>query len=95
VQLENFTALHNIPLGTLENGFDGFETELVFNQHELVARHWDNLAAWQQNGIFDWAGGDAGPDAGPKFYSLECAIMMESSAGRAAILANAAAMATP
>jgi sn-glycerol 3-phosphate transport system substrate-binding protein len=35
VQLENFLALHNLPLGTLENGFAGFETEMVFNQHEL------------------------------------------------------------
>ena len=89
VQLENFTALHNLPLGTRANGFEGFDTELVFNQHELVARHWDNLAEWQQSGIFSWAGGGPGPDAVPKFYSEECAILMESSAGRANILVNA------
>jgi sn-glycerol 3-phosphate transport system substrate-binding protein len=89
VQLENFTAWHDLPLGTGANGFEGFDTEFVFNQHEAVARHWDNLAAWQQNGIFSWAGGGPGPDAGPKFYSGECAMMMESSAGRAGVLANA------
>lgn len=88
VQLENLTALHNVPLATQENGFAGFDAELVFNQQEVVPRHWDNLAAWQQNGIFSWAGGGAGPDAGPKFYSGECAILMESSAGRANIRAN-------
>lgn len=88
VQLENFSAWHDIPLGTQENGFAGFDAEFVFaNDH--VARHWDNLGAWQQNGIFSWAGGGAGPDAGPKFYSEECAIMMESSAGRAGVMANA------
>jgi sn-glycerol 3-phosphate transport system substrate-binding protein len=89
VQLENFLALHDMPMGTMANGFEGFETELVFNQHEALVRHWDNLAEWQQNGIFSWAGGGPGPDAGPKFYSGECAMMMESSAGRAGVLANA------
>ena len=87
VQLENFTAWHDIPLGTQMNGFGGLDTELVFNS-DLVARHWDNLAAWQESGVFSWAGGGAGPDAGPMFYSGDCAIMMESSAGRAGVLAN-------
>jgi sn-glycerol 3-phosphate transport system substrate-binding protein len=89
VQLENFLALHDLPLGTQENGFAGFDTELVFNQHELLTDHWDKLAEWQGNGVFSWAGGGAGPDAGPKFYSGECAILMESSAGRAGVMANA------
>jgi sn-glycerol 3-phosphate transport system substrate-binding protein len=89
VQLENFLALHNLPLGTRENGFAGFDAELVLNQHQLLVDHWDNLGRWQQEGVFSWAGGDAGPDAGPKFYSGECAILMESSAGRAGVMANA------
>jgi len=88
VMLENFSALHNIPLGTLGNGFGGMETELVFN-NELVARHWDNLRAWQQAGAFRWGGPGSGPDAAPLFYSGECAIYMNSSAGRAGVLANA------
>ncbi len=89
VQLENFTALHNLPLGTQGNGFAGFDAELAFNQHELVARHWDSLSQWQRSGVFSWAGGADGPDAGPKLYSGECAMMMESSAGRAGVMANA------
>jgi sn-glycerol 3-phosphate transport system substrate-binding protein len=89
VQLENFLAYHNLPLGTLQNGFGGFDTELVLNQQEPLVRHWENLARWQGEGIFSWAGGGAGPDAGPKFYSGECAMMMESSAGRAGVLSNA------
>ncbi|CAN5616752.1 sn-glycerol-3-phosphate ABC transporter substrate-binding protein UgpB [soil metagenome] len=89
IQLEKLTALHDLPLGTGAKGVEGFEAELVFNQHELVARHWDNVAEWQQSGVFDWAGGNDGPDAGPKLYSGECAMMMESSAGRANVLANA------
>lgn len=89
VQLENFLAYHNLPLGTQQNGFAGFDTELVLNQQPALIRHWENLARWQSEGLFSWAGGGAGPDAGPKFYSGECAMMMESSAGRAGVLSNA------
>ncbi|MCW1930868.1 sn-glycerol-3-phosphate ABC transporter substrate-binding protein UgpB [Pararhodobacter zhoushanensis] len=89
VQLENFLAYHNLPLGTQQNGFAGFDTELVLNQHPALIRHWENLARWQSEGLFSWAGGGAGPDAGAKFYSGECAMMMESSAGRAGVLSNA------
>jgi sn-glycerol 3-phosphate transport system substrate-binding protein len=87
VQLENFSAWHNLPLGTLANGFGGFETELAFaNDH--VARHWDNLKTWQDAGVFQWGGPGPGDDAPPKFYAGECAIYMNSSAARAGVLAN-------
>ena len=61
VMLENFSAMHNSPLGTLENGFGGMQTELNFN-NELVARHWDNLHDWQEEGVYRWAGPGTGPD---------------------------------
>ena len=89
VQMENFLAYHNLPLGTQQNGFAGFDAELVLNQQAPLIRHWENLARWQAEGLFSWAGGGPGPDAGPKFYSGECAMMMESSAGRAGVLSNA------
>jgi sn-glycerol 3-phosphate transport system substrate-binding protein len=87
VMLENFSAWHNIPLGTLANGFGGFETELVFN-NEHVSRHWDNLKAWQDAGAFRWGGPGPGPDAFPAFYSGECGMVFGSSASRAGVLRN-------
>lgn len=88
VMLENFSAWHDIPLGTLENGFGGFGTEFVFN-NEHVVRHWDNLKAWQDAGAFRWGGPGSGPDAFPAFYAGECAIVFGSSASRAGVLRNA------
>jgi len=88
VMLENFSAWHNIPLGTLANGFEGFDTEFVFN-NELVARHWDNLFEWQEAGAFNWGGPGPGPDAFPAFYAENCAIVFGSSASRADVLRNA------
>ncbi len=87
VQLENFSAWHNLPLGTKENGFAGWDTEFVFN-NATVARHWDNLKKWQDSGIFEWGGPGPGNDAAPKFYAGECAIYMNSSAGLAGVQAN-------
>jgi sn-glycerol 3-phosphate transport system substrate-binding protein len=86
VNVENFSAWHNQPLGTLENGFGGLETELVFNQTALVD-HIAQLGEWQQEGIFGY-GGRRG-DANPKFYTQECGIFLASSAAYAGVVANA------
>lgn len=88
VMLENFSAMHDSPLGTRENGFGGLDTEFVFD-NGLVASHWDNLKAWQDEGIFRWGGPGPGDDAAPMFYSGECAMFFGSSASRAGVLANA------
>lgn len=84
---ENLSALHNVPFGTLENGFGGLSSELAFN-HEISARLWENLANWQESGVFTYGGPAGGSDTGPMFYSGECAMVMNSSASRAGILAN-------
>ena len=75
------------PFGTLENGFGGLGTEFTFNG-EVQARHWGNLKKWADEGLFQYAGPVGGPDSGPKFYAQECAIFMNSSAGRAGVLNN-------
>lgn len=87
-QLENFSAWHNQPIGTLENGFGGLETELTVNGPVQI-RHWENLARWQEEGVFSYGGPGGGNDAPPKFYTQECAIYMNSSASRAGVIANA------
>lgn len=88
VQLENFSAWHNQPIGTLENGFGGLGTELTVNGPVQV-KHWANLKKWQDEGLFQYGGPVGGNDAPPKFYSQECAIYMNSSASRAGVIANA------
>lgn len=87
VQLENFSAWHNQPIGTLENGFGGLGTELTVNG-PLQVRHWENLKRWQDAGLFQYGGPVGGNDAPPKFYAQECAMYMNSSASRAGVLMN-------
>ena len=86
VNIENFSALHNVPIATNANGFGGLDTQLVIN-NPVVARHVAKLAEWQRTKIFDYGG--RASRAEPKFYSGECGIFLGSSASRADALARA------
>ncbi|AEF56079.1 sn-glycerol-3-phosphate ABC transporter substrate-binding protein UgpB [Marinomonas posidonica] len=86
VQLENFSARHNVPFASEANGFGGLDTKLTFNGSLQVA-HIEKMGEWQQNGIFSYGGRRS--DSAPKFYSQECAMFMNSSAGYAGIKKNA------
>ena len=85
VNVENFSAFHNLPLATRANGFGGLDAELVFN-NPLVVRHIAQLAEWQTTKAFDYSG--RGQSAEPRFQKGECGIFIGSSATRADIKAN-------
>ncbi|SLN21457.1 sn-glycerol-3-phosphate ABC transporter substrate-binding protein UgpB [Oceanibacterium hippocampi] len=82
VQLENFSAWHNIPFATQSNGFDGTDTEFTFNSPTHV-KHIQQLADWQKSKIFDYGGRRS--DSAPKFLNGECAMYMNSSAAYAGV----------
>jgi sn-glycerol 3-phosphate transport system substrate-binding protein len=86
VNIENFSAFHNLPIATKSNGFGGLDSELKIN-NQTVVRHIGKLAEWQKTKMFDYGG--RATRAEPKFYSGECGIFLGSSASRADILANA------
>ena len=88
IQTENFSAWHNVPLGTEENGFGGLDAELTMNGPVQV-KHWGNLKKWADEGLYRYAGPVGGDDAQPMFYAETCAMMMNSSASRAGVMANA------
>ena len=85
VQIENFSAWHNLPIGTLSNGFEGLGTELAINSPAHVA-HIQALADWQADGIFQYGGRRS--DSAGLFYSGECAMYMNSSAAYAGVNAS-------
>jgi sn-glycerol 3-phosphate transport system substrate-binding protein len=85
INVENFSAFHNLPLATRTNGFGGLDAELAFN-NSLVIRHIAQLAEWQSTKVFDYSG--RGQSAEPRFQKGECGIFIGSSATRADIKAN-------
>jgi sn-glycerol 3-phosphate transport system substrate-binding protein len=77
VMLENYSSWHNIPVGTKENGFAGFDTEFSFNNEAVVARL-DDIASMGSDNLFVY-GGRRG-DSLPLFTNGECGMWMNSSA---------------
>ena len=77
VMLENYSSWHNIPVGTKENGFAGFDTEFTFNNQAVVARL-DDIASMGADNLFVY-GGRRG-DSLPLFTNGECGMWMNSSA---------------
>ncbi len=85
INIENFSAFHNLPLATKANGFGGLDAVLVFN-NPTVVRHIAQLAEWQAAKIFDYSG--RAQSAEPRFQKGECGIFIGSSGTRADIKAN-------
>jgi sn-glycerol 3-phosphate transport system substrate-binding protein len=86
INIENFSAFHNLPIATKANGLGGLGAELVFD-NPVLTRHIAKLAEWQTTRIFDYGG--RADRAERKFYGSECGLFIGSSATRAEVLANA------
>ena len=86
IQLENLSARHNVAFATEDDGFKSTKAELAFNG-PLQVMHISKMAEWQKEGVFQYGGRTN--DAAAKFYSGECAMYTESSAGYSGIRKNA------
>lgn len=84
--VENFLALHNLPIATKANGFAGIDAALTLNNPALIA-HIAELVEWQKTRVYDYGGRNT--TAEPRFQNGECGIFLGSSATRADIVKNA------
>jgi sn-glycerol 3-phosphate transport system substrate-binding protein len=86
VNIEQFSAWHNVPLATKANGLDGFDAELKINS-PLHVRHFENLVNLQKDKTYDYSGRTNSGDG--RFTSGECPILIESSGFYGTVKANA------
>jgi sn-glycerol 3-phosphate transport system substrate-binding protein len=86
IQIEQFSALHDVPLATKANGLAGLDAELKINS-PLHVRHLQTLIDMQKEGTFKYGGRDAAGDA--LFPSGECAILHGSSGLRGRVVREA------
>jgi sn-glycerol 3-phosphate transport system substrate-binding protein len=82
MHIENFSAWHNVPIGTKENGFGGLDTSFTINS-PLHVRHLTMLGEMAKKGQFTYAGRTNQGDA--KFSSGECAMFSGSTGAQAGI----------
>lgn len=85
INVENFSAYHNVPIATKSNGLGGLDATLTLD-NPILTRHIAQLAEWQTMRIFDYSG--RATTAEPRFQNGECGIFLGSSATRADILKN-------
>jgi sn-glycerol 3-phosphate transport system substrate-binding protein len=86
VQLECFSAMHDIPFATRANGFEGLDAELRVNTPPFV-KQLNRIMEMSKEGLFKYAGRDNAPD--PLFTSGDVAIGFMSSGLRAATARDA------
>lgn len=82
VHLENFSAWHNLPFASKENGFAGLDTSLEFNG-PMQVKHIQTMGDWAKDGKFVYGG--RRNETGANFRAGECALFTESSAGYAGV----------
>jgi len=82
MHIENFSAWHNVPIGTKQNGMGGFDAVFTINS-PLHVRHVAMLGDMSKKGLFTYAGRTNQGDA--KFSSGECAMFSGSAGAQAGI----------
>src|SRR5690349_4324051 len=82
MHIENFSAWHNVPIGTHENGMGGLDTKFTINT-PLHVRHLTMLGELAKKGEFTYAGRTNQAEA--KFPRGECVMLTSSAGGQANI----------
>lgn len=80
IQLENFSAWHNLPFGTKANGFNGLNAELTFNG-PLQKKHLQTIFDLSKDKTFIYGGREN--KANPLFSSGQVGMHFESIGGYA------------
>lgn len=86
IQIENFSAWHGKPIASKNNGFDGVDAVLEFNQPAQV-KHIALLQEMNKKGDFSYLGRK--DESTEKFYNGDCAIITASSGSLANIRKHA------
>ncbi|HME27157.1 MAG TPA: sn-glycerol-3-phosphate ABC transporter substrate-binding protein UgpB [Acetobacteraceae bacterium] len=86
IQLEQYSALHNLLFASKADGFDGLDAELEINSKAHV-KHIDRLLEMAKEGTFKYAGRDNAPSQ--LLVSGEAGIHFDSSAARGNLVKSA------
>lgn len=83
---ENYSAINDQPYATRSNGYDGLDTELVFNK-TLVVKQLARMKSWLDKGLLHMAGQGVSPES--IFSSGKCSTYIASTAAHGGIEAGA------
>jgi sn-glycerol 3-phosphate transport system substrate-binding protein len=86
IQLEQYSALHNLPFASKSDGFDGLDAQLEINSKAHV-KHMQRLLDMSKDGTFKYTGRDNAPSQ--VVISGDAAIGFDSSASRGNMVKSA------
>ena len=86
IQLEQYSALHDLPFATKADGFEGLDAQLAFNSRAHV-KQIERLLDMAKEGTFKYAGRDTAAD--PLLLSGQAGIHFDSSGMRGNLVQNA------
>ena len=84
--IEGYSAINDYPFGTKANGFDGYDTEYVFNKTPVV-KQVERIKRWIDDGVIQLAGQGMSPAT--LFNAGTCSTRFSSTASHADVEANA------
>ena len=85
-QIENYSAIHNIPFASKANGYEGLDCELLINNDKVV-NHITRLKSWMKDKRFFYGGQKyQGPKA--EFIAQNAAVYIDSISGIAKLKAS-------
>lgn len=87
IQIENYSAIHDIPFASKANGYEGLDTELTINNPKVV-KHLERLKSWMADNRFSYEGREY-QGANSTFVAGDAAILMESVSGIGNVQKNA------
>jgi sn-glycerol 3-phosphate transport system substrate-binding protein len=79
IDLEQFSMAHGVPVASNNNGYDGLDSELLFNT-TLHVQHMENIQRWMTEGYAMLRTAAAGKSARDSFVEGECSIFFSSIA---------------
>lgn len=74
--LENFSAWHNLPYASNDNGMSGKKPKLLFNSSVQI-KHWENIQKANNEGYFSYFGRTT--EAEMAFTTQKCGIILDST----------------
>lgn len=79
IDLEQFSMVHNVPVASNNNGYDGLDSELLFNT-TLHVKHMENIQRWITEGTALLRTQGTGKTARDSFVEGECSVFFSSIA---------------
>ena len=84
IDLEQFSMAHGIPIASNNNGYDGLDSEYLYNT-TLHVKHMENIKRWYDENLLEIRTTQGGLNSRDSFAKGECSFYLGSIAGHATV----------